>query len=130
MTQKQRDTVDELLRISGVDIKKCMKCGKCSGSCPSYDEMEYHPHQFVSLLERGRVDELVTSGALYKCLSCFTCSERCPRGVDPAKIIEAVRLTAVRQKGGNHLKPEDIPPLIDGDLPQQAVTSAFRKFVK
>lgn len=130
MTQKQQDTASNLIRISGVDVKKCMKCGKCSGACPSYDEMEYHPHQFVSLVERGRVDELVTSGSLYKCLSCFTCSERCPRGVDPAKIIEAVRLTAVRQKGGNYMKPEDIPPLIDGDLPQQAVTSAFRKFVK
>ena len=27
-----------------------MKCGKCSATCPAYDEMEYHPHQFVSMV--------------------------------------------------------------------------------
>ena len=40
-----RDTV---LRITGVNPRKCMKCGKCSGTCPAYDQMEYHPHQFVA----------------------------------------------------------------------------------
>ena len=42
------------LRISGVNPRKCMKCGKCSGTCPNYDEMEYHPHQFVAMVENGR----------------------------------------------------------------------------
>ena len=40
----------EVRRISGVDTRKCMKCGKCSASCPSFDEMEYHPHQFVGMV--------------------------------------------------------------------------------
>ena len=34
-------------RISGVNPRKCMKCGKCTAACPAYDEMDYHPHQFV-----------------------------------------------------------------------------------
>ena len=34
--------------ISGVNPLKCMKCGKCSASCPSYNEMDIKPHQFVS----------------------------------------------------------------------------------
>ena len=31
---------EEVLRISGVNPLKCMRCGKCSATCPAYDEME------------------------------------------------------------------------------------------
>ena len=107
-----------------------MKCGKCSGTCPSYDEMEYHPHQFVYMVETGDIEPLLKSDSIYKCLSCFACVDRCPRGVEPAKLIEALRLTVIREKGANHLKPEQIPALIDDDTPQQALMSAFRKYSK
>ena len=63
------------------------------------DEMEYHPHQFVSMVENGRIDELMASKGIYTCLSCFACVERCPRNVEPAKLIEAVRLAVIRQQG-------------------------------
>lgn len=118
------------LRISGVNPKKCMKCGKCSGTCPSYDAMEYHPHQFVSMVANGQIEKLMESDSIYMCLSCMACVERCPRGVEPASIIEAVRLAVIRQQGKDHLKPEQIPALLDEDLPQQAITSAFRKYKK
>lgn len=120
--------VDTIASISGVNPRKCMKCGKCSGACPAYDEMEYHPHQFVSMVESGRLDELMASSGIYTCLSCFACIERCPRSVEPARLIEAVRLAVIRQQGNNHLTPQQIPPLLDDDLPQQAITSAFRKY--
>ena len=45
-------------------------------------------------------------------------------------VLEAVRLAAVRKQGGDHLKPEQIPALLDESLPQQAITSAFRKYKK
>jgi len=44
---------EEIIRRSGVNPKKCMKCGKCSGTCPAYDEMEFHPHQFASMIDSG-----------------------------------------------------------------------------
>ena len=130
MENKNERLKEQVLRMSGVDPKKCMRCGKCSGSCPSYDEMEYHPHQFVYMVERGELEPLLKSPSLYKCLSCFACVERCPRSVEPAKLIEAVRLAVVRQQGMDHLKPEQIAQKLDEDLPQQAVTSAFRKYKK
>ena len=122
--------IETITRISGVNPRKCMKCGKCSGACPAYDEMEYHPHQFVSMVENGRIDELMASTGIYTCLSCFACVERCPRNVEPAKLIEAVRLAVVRQQGMDHLRPETIAQMDDEQLPQQAVTSAFRKYKK
>lgn len=122
--------IETIKRISGVNPRKCMKCGKCTASCPAYDEMEYHPHQFVDMVENGHIDELMASRGIYMCLSCFACVERCPRSVEPAKLIEAVRLAVIRQQGKDHLKPEQIPQMLNDDLPQQAITSAFRKYRK
>lgn len=121
---------EQIVRSSGVNVLKCMRCGKCSGTCPSYDEMEYHPHQFVYMVERGEIEPLLNSKSLYKCLTCFACVERCPRNVEPAKVVEAVRLAAVRQQGNNHLKAVQIPDMLDEDLPQQAIVTAFRKYTK
>ncbi|MBQ2686978.1 MAG: 4Fe-4S dicluster domain-containing protein [Clostridia bacterium] len=121
---------EEILRMSGVDPLKCMRCGKCTATCPSYAEMEYHPHQFVYMIEKGNIAPLLESDSLYKCLSCFACVERCPRGVEPAKLIEAVRLLKIRQKGANRLTPNDIPALVDDELPPQALVSAMRKYSK
>ncbi|MBR3848132.1 MAG: 4Fe-4S dicluster domain-containing protein [Oscillospiraceae bacterium] len=121
---------EELIRISGTNPSKCMRCGKCSATCPAYDEMEYHPHQFVSMVENGDIEPLLNSDSLYKCLTCFACLDRCPRSVEPAKLVEAVRLAAVRKQGNNHLKANMIPDMLDDDMPQQALVSAFRKYTK
>ena len=121
---------EQILRTSGVNVLKCMRCGKCSATCPNYDEMEYHPHQFVYMVEKGEIDKLMQSPSIYKCLSCFACVDRCPRNVEPAKLVEAVRLLVLREKGGNRLSPDDIPSRIDDDMPQQALMSALRKYSK
>ena len=129
--EMKKDLVREnILRISGSNVTKCMKCGKCSGTCPAYDEMEYHPHQFVYMVETGDIEPLMNSKSIYKCLTCFACVDRCPRGVEPAKLIEAVRLMAIRPQGCNRLTPDDIPELLDPDMPQQAIVTAFRKYTK
>ena len=122
------DFKDRIVRMSGAAVEKCMRCGKCSATCPNYGEMEYHPHQFVYMVERGEVERLMASPSIYACLTCFACVERCPRGVEPAKVIEAVRLEVIRQKGQNYLKPDDIPATLDDDLPQQALVTALLKF--
>ncbi|MBE6581831.1 MAG: 4Fe-4S dicluster domain-containing protein [Clostridia bacterium] len=124
------DLKEQVLIMSGVDVRKCMACGKCSGACPSYNEMEYHPHQFVSMVKKGNIEPLMKSESVYKCLTCYACIERCPRGVEPAKLIEAIRLLAVRPQGSNHIKADDIPSLLDPELPQQAIVTAFRKYSK
>ena len=130
MNEAQKDQLETVVRISGVDPKKCMVCGKCSGTCPAYDEMEYHPHQFVAMVRKGQIDKLAKSESIWRCLSCFACVERCPRSVEPAKLIEAVRLLVIREQGANHLKVTKIPEILDDEMPQQAITSALRKYNK
>lgn len=128
MTKKEMQS--ELFRLSGTDARKCMKCGKCSGRCPAFHDMDIKPHQFVSLLVKGETEKLLESKAIWNCLSCMACVERCPRGVAPAAVIEAVRDVVVRAQGGNGIKAEDIPETVDEFIPQQLLVSAYRKYNK
>ena len=128
MTKNER--IENIIRLSGTDVKKCMKCGKCSGRCPAFHDMDIKPHQFVTLLGQGRVDVLLESDAIWNCLSCMACVERCPRGVAPAQVVEAVRDTVVRMQGKNGFKAEEIPPIVDELIPQQLLVSAYRKYNK
>ena len=117
-----------LSQISGVNPLKCMKCGKCSASCPSFDEMDIKPHQFVTYVINDDVQALAASVSAWKCLSCFACVERCPRNVQPGKIIDAARQILIRQRGQEGLSPDEISALLDEDTPQQLLVSAFRKY--
>lgn len=124
----EKKLAEEIQEISGVNPLKCMKCGKCSATCPSYNEMDIKPHQFVSYVIHEDIESLVNSKSLWKCLSCMACVQRCPRDVKPGKLIDAARQMVVRQRGGNYLKPEEIPKLLDEDVPQQLLVSAFRRY--
>ena len=124
-----RNNREELIReISGVNPRKCMKCGKCSATCPSYGEMDIKPHQFVSYVLNHEIEALANSRSLRKCLSCFACIERCPRDVQPGRLIDAVRQMQIRQRGESLLSPDEIPELLDPELPQQLLASAFRRY--
>ena len=124
-TERQAAMIRE---ISGANPAKCMKCGKCSATCPAFDEMDIKPHQFVSYVQDGNIEALANSKSLWKCLACFACIERCPRDVKPAKLIDAARQIVEREKGGDYLSPDEIPALLDPELPQQLLVSAFRRY--
>lgn len=130
MENKNELRREQILRMSGVNPRKCMKCGKCTATCPSFDEMEYHPHEFVYMVESGEIEPLLKSESLYKCLTCFACVEKCPRSVEPAKLIEAVRNIVIREKGGARLSPDAIPAQLDEEMPQQLLMAALRKYSK
>lgn len=121
---------EEILKMSGTDPALCMKCGKCSASCPAYDEMEYPPHRFVYMIDQGNIAPLLSCTGIYRCLSCYACVDRCPRGVEPAKLIEAVRVIAERKKEGNRIKAGGLFEKAGADMPSQAFSAAFRKYTK
>ena len=121
-------SAERIYEISGVDAKKCMKCGKCSATCPSFNEMDIKPHQFVSYVLNDNIEALANSKSLWKCLSCFACIERCPRDVKPGKLIDAARQLVVRKREGDYLSADEIPELLDEDIPQQLLVSAFRRY--
>ena len=124
----QNNQAEKIKEISGTNPLKCMKCGKCSATCPSFNEMDIKPHQFVSYVQAGNIEALTESKSLWKCLSCFACVERCPRDVQPGRILDAARQIVVRQRGGSYLTADEIPALLDEELPQQLLVSAYRRY--
>ena len=123
-----KNQAERVREISGINPLKCMKCGKCSATCPAFNEMDIKPHQFVSYVANNNVEELLKSESLWKCLSCFACVERCPRDVQPGKIIDAARQLVVRERGGSYLTADEIPELLDDETPQQLLVSAYRRY--
>ncbi len=119
---------EKIKEISGVNPSRCMKCGKCSATCPAFSEMDIKPHLFVSYVEKGDIASLANCKTLERCLSCLACVERCPRGVEPGRLIDAARQLVIREKGMDLLKADDIPDFVDEDTPQQLLVSAFRRF--
>ena len=108
------------------DELKCMKCGRCSASCPVAFEMDIPPHQFTTLDAKT----LQQSDSIWKCLSCFCCAARCPRDVKPVRLIEIARQAVLRPKDGESISADTIPALVETDMPQQLLVSAFRKYRK
>ncbi len=128
--QKDKALQEEILRISGQRPEHCMRCGKCSASCPAYGEMDFPPHLFVYMVEKGDIAPLQKADSLYHCLTCLACVERCPRGVEPANLVEAVRALTLREQGAGRMSQEEMLATAEEKLPQQALTSAMRKYVK
>jgi len=113
----------KVFEICGENVYACYQCGKCSAGCPMADKMDILPNQIVRLVQLGEVSVL-DSNAIWMCTSCFTCTLRCPRNVDVASIIDALRQVTLR-RGVDAVKPRQVRRV--GEYPQIALVAAFRK---
>ncbi len=119
--------VAKVEEISGQNLLACYQCGKCSAGCPAVSEMDILPNQIIRYLQLGFKDELLQSKSIWICASCFTCNARCPKGINIAEIIEAIRQILLRKKE-DHLKVEKLSGAEKGDVPPIAIISSLRKF--
>jgi len=83
---------------SGQNVNKCYQCVKCSGGCPLAFYMDFPPSLIMRMLQNGMKDEVLNSRTIWTCASCSTCTTRCPRNIDVAKVMDTLRIMA-RRKG-------------------------------
>lgn len=104
-TQADKDLLAKLEQEAGTRVSLCYQCGKCSAGCPASFAMDYPPREIIRLLQLNMVEEALNSGSIWACATCETCSERCPRGVDVAALMDALRREALKQgkKGDNQV---------------------------
>ncbi len=109
--------------LSGQVLTLCEQCGICSTSCPMVEEMDLTPAGIIRAVQIGD-RSVLKSKAIWVCASCFSCTVRCPRGIDLAKVTEALRELTLRKKV-DHI---DLADARDEDYPAIALVSAVRKF--
>jgi len=119
--------IDKVEELSGENIYTCYQCGKCSAGCPSISEMDLSPGEIIRLVQLGQEKEVLDSKTIWICASCFTCVTRCPKGVDLAKVMEALRQITLR-KNVDYVNPLSIPKEVLSQVPQIALVSCLRKF--
>jgi heterodisulfide reductase subunit C len=63
-------------------------------------ETTLRPHDVMRLVARNRLDKLADADGLWLCLTCETCTSRCPNGCDPARTMDALREIFAAGKDG------------------------------
>jgi heterodisulfide reductase subunit C len=121
------DFVKKVEELSGQDLLSCYQCGKCSAGCPIVEEAEILPSQILRLVQLGQREDVLRSKTIWLCASCNTCVSRCPRGVDLARVMEALRQIVLRSNV-DHVKIPELSRKTIGELPPIALISNFRKF--
>ncbi len=91
LNELDNSLTNEIRRNCGVDVELCLECGKCSGGCPNGHVFDYTPRKIVRLVKLGDKQTLMTMDALWICLSCQTCVDRCPSGIDIPTILDYMR---------------------------------------
>ncbi len=121
------DFVAKVEELSGQSLRACYQCGKCSAGCPAVYHMDILPNQIIRYAQLGLRDELLKSKSIWICASCLTCNVRCPKGVNIAEVLEALRQILLRKRE-DHVRVEKLSDAEKGDVPPIALISNFRKF--
>jgi heterodisulfide reductase subunit C len=95
--QTQSELTDAVLHESGQNVNLCFQCSKCAAGCPVSYAMDYTPVQIIHAIRLGLDDLVLKCKTVWLCASCETCTARCPQDVDIAKVMDAVKIIALRR---------------------------------
>ncbi len=62
----------------GERLRLCLECGNCSGICPFGYLMVYPPSRLIAALRADRFDKVLSTDAIWMCVSCYACTAVCP----------------------------------------------------
>ena len=120
-----KDFKNRVNELSGENVDLCFQCGGCSSGCPMTQEMDYLPSKIIRMAQMS-MDDALESKTIWVCSTCFNCEVRCPRGIDVAAVMEALRQMVLRKKH-NEVSLDDLTAEELRELPQIAIVSNQRK---
>lgn len=82
-------------QVKGAPLQRCFHCRKCTAGCPMAVAMDYKPNGVVRMVQQGKRREVLESSAIWLCVSCETCTMRCPNEVDIARMFDVLRQMAL-----------------------------------
>ncbi|MBK5113144.1 MAG: 4Fe-4S dicluster domain-containing protein [Candidatus Heimdallarchaeota archaeon] len=127
ITKNEKNTRfrEKVMELAGDNIMICYQCGECSGGCPEASVMDLLPNQVVHKIQLGD-EKVLDANTFWICSSCLVCSARCPKGIDIAKVMEALREISLRSKK-TYVELEALTKEQLEELPQIALISSFKK---
>jgi heterodisulfide reductase subunit C2 len=88
---------DRSLSAIADNVKACMQCGTCSGSCSSSAGMDLTPRQLWRMVQSGMKKEIFDSRTFWLCSSCYLCTLRCPRGLPLTENMAALKRASISE---------------------------------
>ncbi len=95
--------LEQVSRESGVDVQKCYQCGKCTAGCPTSFAMDNPSSKIMHLVQLGLKDQALRSKSIWLCVGCETCTTRCPKDLDVARVMKT--LCGIARREG--IRPDD-----------------------
>jgi len=127
LDQEKKDFIAEVEKLSEQKIMRCYQCGRCSAGCPLADYMDLLPNQVIKYVQLGMDKEVLECNTIWVCATCYRCSVVCPKDIDIARLMEALRLLILRDDKAkmdiNKIKKEEY-----AELPQIALVASMRKY--
>lgn len=94
-----KDPVIERMIVE-MSLYQCLECGKSTASClRRLSGKEYSPRLLTHKVIAEREDEAYIENAVWECLTCGICCDRCPSGVDFNRFIHGMRTRLAETKG-------------------------------
>ncbi len=124
--QEEKEFIEKIEEISGQNIYSCYQCGKCSAGCAFSNKMDLTVNQLINHIQMGQKEKVLQANTHWICASCLTCTTRCPREIDVAALMEAVREYILREEP-EKVKIANIPKDVLEKLPNIALVGSFRK---
>lgn len=109
-TRERLQSVEDRSKLDG--LSECVLCACCSTACPSY---WWNPERFLGpavLLQAyrwladsrdeatgERLDQLEDPFKVYRCHTIMSCTNTCPKGLNPAKAIAETKKMLLERRG-------------------------------
>ena len=99
------DFSEAVVKAGGERVHICLQCGVCAASCPIFKFNEaLNPRIILRSAVLGLTNRTLYSNSIWLCAACYSCTERCPHGVQPTEVIRDSLIEATGAKCVNYVE--------------------------